>query len=182
MAEANGIRISVKTEGVSDLIETLERLPAKVAIRPLRATLRKAAKPLEMEAKNNLPAKVSELKSVITTKNMRSFAGVKTGVYTKRAVVMLGNEGRKVQYDAYYLLYWLNYGTLSRRDPTHKFQSVVRSRKEHLSPGIHPRRFIQKAYDSKGAEVVKYAEDNLLKDAEKFLDRNSKRFIQKQVV
>lgn len=58
----------------------------------------------------------------------------------------------------------------------------MRSRKEHLSPGIHPRRFIQKAYDSKGAEVVKYAEDNLLKDAEKFLDRNSKRFIQKQVV
>ena len=182
MAIESGIRINVKSEGVQELIETLERLPAKVAMRPLRATLRKAAKPLEQEAKNNLPAKLSELKPVITTKNMRSFAGVKTGVYTKRAVVMLGENGRKVEYDAYYLIYWLNYGTLSRREPTHKFQSPVRMRKKHLSPGINPRRFIQKAYDSRGAEVVAYAEANLLKDAEKFLDRQSTKYLQKTVV
>lgn len=182
MAIESGIRINVKSEGVQELIETLDKLPPKVAMRPLRSTLRKAAKPLEQEAKNNLPAKLSELKPVITTKNMRSFAGVKTGVYTKRAVVMLGQDERKVEYDAYYLIYWLNYGTLSRRDPTHKFQSPVRMRQKHLSPGINPRRFIQKAYDSRGAEVVAYAEANLLKDAEKFLDRQSTKYLQKTVV
>jgi hypothetical protein len=58
----------------------------------------------------------------------------------------------------------------------------VNIRKSHLSPGIHPRRFIQKAYESKAGEVVKYAEDHLLSDAEKFLDRNANRFLKKQVV
>lgn len=178
----SGIQINVKTEGVEDLIEVLEKLPPKVAMRPLKQTLKRAAKPLEQEAKNTLPVKLSDLKQAITTKVMRSIPAVKTGVYTKRVVVMLPHKGKEIEWDAYYLLYWHNYGTLYRRDPNHYFQKPVNIRKEHLSGGINPKKFIQKAYDNRFAEVVAYAEAHLLADAEKFLDRNSKRFIQKQVV
>lgn len=182
MAIESGIRINVKSEGVQELIETLERLPPKVAMRPLKQTLKRAAKPLEQEAKNTLPVKLSDLKQAITTKVMRSIPAVKTGVYTKRVVVMLPHKGKEIEWDAYYLLYWHNYGTLYRRDPNHYFQKPVNIRKEHLSGGINPKKFIQKAYDNRFAEVVAYAEAHLLADAEKFLERNSKRFIQKQVV
>lgn len=175
----SGIQITVQSEGVDDLIQVLDQLPAKVAMRPLKQTLKKAAKPLETELKNTLPVKLSDLKQAITTKVMRSFPGVKTGIYTKRVVVMLGKEGSEVEFDAYYPLYWHNYGTLYRRDPTHQFQTAVRTRKNHLSNGIAPRRFVQRAYDNRFAEVVYYAETHLLADAEKFLDRNSGRYLKK---
>lgn len=181
MAEG-GIQIRVESQGIDELKEIFDKLPTKVAKRPLQSTLRRAAKPLEQEVKNTLPVRLKDMGQAVTTKNMRSFAGVKTGVYTKRVAVTLGSEGKEKQWDAYYLLYWHNYGTLSRRDPSHTFQKKVNIRKSHLSPGIHPRRFIQKAYESKAAEVVAYAEAHLLADAEKFLDRNSNRFLQKQVV
>ncbi len=178
----HGINIKVTSQGVDDLVQVFEKLPAKVALRPLRATLRKAAEPLKLEVQKNLPAKFRELEQAVTTKNMRSFAGVKTGIYTKRVVVELnGPKGTRVQFDAYYPLYWHNYGTLERRDPTHKFTKPVRHM-VHRFPGIHAQRFIQKSYDSKFGEVVKYAEENLLKDAEAYVDRATNRFLKKQVV
>jgi len=176
--EPNGIHINVKSEGVAETMEILSKLPAKVAKRPLQSTLRRAAKPLEREVQQNLPQKVSELKKAITTKNMRSLPAVKTGIYTKRVMVQL-RDGRN--YDAYYPLYWLNYGTLERRDPTHQFQKPVR-RTRHLLAGIRPQRFVQKSYDNVFREVVEYAEANLLKDAEKFLDQQSNKMFKQTKV
>ena len=174
---SNGINIRVESEGTRELLEILDKLPVKVGIKVLQPVLRKAARPLQEEVKQNLPEQFKSLDRAVITRNMRSFAGVKTGIYTKRVVVYLrGAKGTNVEFDAYYPLYWHNYGTLGRRDPTHKFTKPV-STKAHKFPGIRPLRFIQKAYDERFREVVQYAEDNLLKEAEKYLDRASARYI-----
>ena len=78
MAEG-GIQIRVESQGIDELKEIFDKLPAKVAKRPLQSTLRRAAKPLEQEVKNTLPVRLKDMGQAVTTKNMRSFAGVKTG-------------------------------------------------------------------------------------------------------
>ena len=143
MAEG-GIQIRVESQGIDELKEIFDKLPAKVAKRPLQSTLRRAAKPLEQEVKNTLPVRLKDMGQAVTTKNMRSFAGVKTGVYTKRVAVMIGSEGKEKQWDAYYLLYWHNLWDPLQARPITQTKKGKNIQEPFIPRPIHPRRFIQK--------------------------------------
>lgn len=120
----------------------------------------KGAAVARKELKNSTLPALAKFNETLQTKKIKPKDGI--------LQVMVGYFGRKVNYvnrrgvkwDAYFMLYWANYGTLKNRASDHSFQYGIRStrgtdkRGRKLMPsnqkqgGINPLRFFDKAADS----------------------------------
>ena len=90
---------------------------------------------------NSTPAGLKKFNSTLMVKKYKPSNGI--------LQVAVGYFGRKIKYinkrgkewDAFYLLYWKNYGTLRNRDSGHNFQYKIRSGSINKNGGISPSRF-----------------------------------------
>ena len=108
-------------------------------------SFRTGSKPLLAKEKAMVPAKFSAARKAVMIKTMRGPA-VKVGPYFNRVQVKL--RGSKEAIDAYYPLYWANYGTLENRDDNHKFKRSRKRNSAHWRGGMRPLNFIEKAWEA----------------------------------
>ncbi len=108
----------------------------------------KGAAQARKELKNSTPATLAKFNETLQTKKLKPKDGI--------LQVMVGYFGRKVNYvnrrgvkwDAYFMLYWANYGTLSKRASDHSFQFGRKKVSADHKGGINPLKFFDKAADS----------------------------------
>ena len=98
--------------------------------------------------KSSTPANLSKFNETLATKKLKPKDGI--------IQVMVGYFGRKLNYvnrrgvkwDAYFMLYWANYGTMSKRASDHAFQFGRKKVSASKLGGINPLKFFDKAADS----------------------------------
>ena len=156
-------------KGDDNLLRIIKGLPEKIAKKPIQKTFRKAAIPYKARILGNIPSKLVELKKAVTVKNM-SGAAIKVGPYAKKIKVKI--SGVQSAVDAYFPLYWHNYGTYEERDPEHQFKRARKARTANRKGGTRPLNFIERAWESTKNRVQGIVERDLLKNINDFLIKN----------
>lgn len=153
-----------------DLEVIFRQLPMQFARVPMQSTFRTAVRPFLTEAKSNFPTKMQPWSSTLGVKNNKS-ASIMAGVRLKKTYVVL-RDGRK--WDAFYPLYWKNYGTLDNRDKNHKFDKARSRKTANWRGGISAEGFMEKAWENTKDKVAELIEKNLTKRVVAFIERKSK--------
>jgi hypothetical protein len=161
--------ITVEFTGAENLQEIFNKLPEQYAKKPVQAAFRKAAKPFIAAVRANLPSRMASLKKIINVVNNKG-ASVTAGVLSKKAMVTLKD---KREYDAFFPLYWSNYGTYARRDASHKFTQKRKAKTAARKGGIVPLRFVEKSWDQTKAQAEEIAQKELVLQTEKFLQKHA---------
>jgi hypothetical protein len=159
--------VTIEFTGTENLQEIFNKLPEQYAKKPVQAAFRKAAKPFVAAVRSNLPSRLSSLQKIINVVNNKS-AGITAGVLSKKAMVTLKD---KREYDAFFPVYWSNYGTYARRDPGHKFAQKRKAKTANRKGGIVPLRFVEKSWDQTKAQVEEIAQRELITQTDKFLQK-----------
>lgn len=129
----------MKIEGTKEACDFLAAYP-KETQRIIRKALREAVRPLAGRLRQYIP--VPRWRRLVKTK-------VKQARQSGRLYAAAGmfDDGRATRGGAsdWFQAYWLNYGTLQRRDPGHKFDYPPRGKKSRNKAGIHQRNFYDNA-------------------------------------
>lgn len=132
---------------------------------------RKGATIIKRELYNALPSEFKQFKSVLKAKSMKGKnIGLWVGFYAKS--VKYVNKRSQV-WDAYFLLYWQNYGTLQNRSKSNQFKTAIRSKSKRKKGGLKPLEFYEKGtsesiIDRAGIKAVESFE----KEFDRFLKKN----------
>ncbi|HNX11606.1 MAG TPA: hypothetical protein PKH68_01330 [Paludibacteraceae bacterium] len=161
--------VTIEFTGTENIQEIFNKLPEQYAKKPVQAAFRKAAKPFIAAVRSNLPSRLSSLQKIINVVNNKS-AGITAGVLSKKAMVTLKD---KREYDAFFPVYWSNYGTYSRRDASHKFTQKRKAKTANRKGGIVPLRFVEKSWDQTKAQVEEIAQRELITQTDKFLKKHA---------
>ena len=113
--------VTMKIEGMSDYLRTLEKAPDEL-IKAVKTSMRKAGNELAKSIRPGVPAKFRKLvrckvAKAYGSRNLSSAIGLFKG----------RTSGKEIP--QWFKAYWKNYGTLSRRDPSHRFDSPVKGDK-----------------------------------------------------
>lgn len=160
--------VTVEFTGVENLQEIFNKLPEKYAKKPVQATFRKAAKPFTKLLKSSFPSRLSSLLKIVGVVNNKKGAGITAGILSKKGQVTL-KDGRS--YDAFFPIYWNNYGTLANRDPSHTFKKKIKQKSAGKRGGIIPIRFVERSWEQTASEAEKIATEELKNETEKFLKK-----------
>lgn len=143
----SNIRLEILNE--KEVIDTYTRLPVSIKAE-MKKALRQAAKPA-----------VSEIKASLSQKSKRS---VKANIYGKKDLLLvLGmfRNNKSTGIDRYFIEYWKEYGTLSRRSISHRFANTRKRITANWKGGITPQNKIDPLLDRKLPEVVNRAREIL---------------------
>lgn len=143
----SNIRLDILNE--KEVIDTYTRLPVSIKAE-MKKALRQAAKPA-----------VSEIKASLSQKSKRS---VKANIYGKKdllLVIGLFRNNKSTGLDRYFIEYWKEYGTLSRRSASHRFAKPRKRITANWKGGITPQNKIDPLLDRKLPEVVNRAREIL---------------------
>lgn len=142
-------------EGVEEFTGFLRRYPLE-ANRIIAKALRDSMRPIAAAARRGAP--LEKWRKLV---RVRSGQSKKTGRLYATAGYGGKRKGQVSKKDAYIndpgwewsKAYWMNNGTLRRRDPSHQFEYGIRGRslKNRNQQGITPRNFYEKSVD--GADV-----------------------------
>jgi hypothetical protein len=157
-------------EGIDELEAFLKDHPKELNKSVVQSLL-KGSNHLKKEIVAQMPAAIKKLKPIVASKVLTK---------TTNPTVICGIFGRKLFYvnrrgakfDAFYLAYWSNYGTIARRDKGHVFSRGRRKVSAKWSGGIRPTLFFEKATDNAFEKAKTLAEDDL----GKVIDSLSKKF------
>ena len=111
--------VTMTIEGLADYLRTLDEAP-KVLIKAVRKSMRKAGGQLAKDIRTGTPpafkhlVKCKVVKARIS-KNLSSAVGLYKEKKTKDNDV-----------SDWFKAYWKNYGTLTRRDPSHRFDNDIK--------------------------------------------------------
>ena len=130
----------------NNLIEFFNGLDMRVSKKPILATLRKGATEVKKELRSGLPSNLKKFKAIISSKTARSMQipSIAVGFYGRKVYFV---NKRGVKWDAYMIVYWANYGTLSNRDGGHTFKKGRRSVSSKWKGGLNAQRFVENSMD-----------------------------------
>lgn len=119
---AKGVHI----EGVDECLKTLDALPER-AVKVAKKAMRKGAAAAAKTIKAKIPARYKKLvkSRVGTLPDGNPWA--RAGLYG--ASVAQGSKKADLGFQ-WFKAYWANYGTLSRRDPTHRFANKIKPKSD----------------------------------------------------
>lgn len=139
------MRQAIRIEGVDDCLRLLDNVPAN-ALKICRKTFRTAAKETSRHIRKSIPKRFRRLTRYKVGKTAMGNIYARIGLYNKKESSGHQPQGGDPVFD-WFKAYWANYGTLSRRDPTHHFQYKVKpkSKNRRQSVGQPPQRFFEKA-------------------------------------
>lgn len=157
-----------------DIEAIFAQMPEQFAKAPIQSTLRTAVKPFITEIGRNLPPNFEGYERTIAIKNNRS-ASILAGIQNKRMYVMLGEGDKQKRWDAFYPLYWMNYGTLENRHPLHRFDKPRRDVSKKWKGGIKPLMFMQLSWDNTSEVIEQLIKKNLSARVVKFLQKKAKK-------
>lgn len=121
--------MGVRIEGLDDVMRMYNDAP-DVMIKDARDASRQAAKGVAKELRALMPQKYRKLVSSSVQNMSDGTLSTWIGLYRRR------------EPELWYKAYWMNYGTLSKRDPSHQFTRPVRpNHRRRNNVGQPPRNF-----------------------------------------
>ena len=110
--------VTMTIEGLTDYLRTLEEAP-DVMLKAVRKSMRKAGGELARDIKSGTPRAFQSLvKCKVTKARISKNLSSAIGLYKGKA------KGEEIP--EWFKAYWKNYGTLARRDPSHRFDRPVK--------------------------------------------------------
>lgn len=139
---AKGVHI----EGVEECLRMFDKAPEN-ALKICRKAMKAGSKAVATQIRKGVPRRWRRLVRSKVGKLPDGNPWARAGLYNnKQATGKQSNRGKDPAFD-WFKAYWANYGTLSRRDPTHQFQYKVKpnSKKRRQSVGQPAQNFFEKA-------------------------------------
>ena len=160
-------------DGTENLRKIFEDMPERGYRKPIIAAFRKAADPVKRAMSARLPASLKAVKKILKIKPGK-------GKSLTLAVGFFGDEGKYINskgtvVDAYNLVYWLNYGTLSNRDRMHKFKTQRRKISASWGGGITAVNFVDRAWEDSRGQAQNNFETTFQTELEKFMLKEAKK-------
>lgn len=124
--------MNAKISGIDEVARAFEKSPEnldKVLVKAFRA----ACKPAVKKVKSEVPGRFKSLVKGKVAKDADGNIVATIGMFNNQKANGHQNKGSKVT--DWFKAYWKNYGTLSRRDPNHKFDRPVRSKHSYKVKG-----------------------------------------------
>lgn len=159
----------VKVEGVEELTKALDKLQYGEADKAVKAAMTDAAKQAVKVMKAEMPKKI--FRNLVRYKFKQGYAlkFMRVGLFDKKKTLpQVGYPNTKGNNKyVWSIAYWLNYGTLNRRDKAHHFEKAIKNKSVNSRRGVRPRHFfdnsrenVEKAY----VDAFKPAIDNRTKN------------------
>lgn len=144
-------------------------LPEKVGDNGIISMLRNGVTPLNGAIRAALPGHLKKFKSTLGAQRLKTRKPIlSVGIYDRK--LRFSNK-RGVIWDAFTILYWHNYGTLSNRASGHNFAESRKGKTAAFKGGIRPLQFFES-----GANVgLPKAETKIMENAGQVLDKVAKK-------
>ena len=167
-AASQGDSMTIEIDPTSlDIERIMADLPKKYAKKTVQKEMRTASKPFIKDLRSNLPESFKMASKTVGTSNFKKIPAITAGIQLNKAFVVL-RDGKT--WDAYYPLYWNNYGTLANRDPQHDFVKKRKSISQSWSGGIRAKKFVQESQGRTESQVIGTLSDSLKKIILEFVD------------
>ena len=128
---ADAIRLSV--EGLDDIERMFDRFPDNMLTME-KTAMRKASQAVTKSLRKGIPKRFKRLIKYKMHEDRSRNTYVLIGLYNRKEISGHQPESGDAVFD-WFKAYWANYGTLSRRDPSHNFTTKIKAK----TPG-NPRR------------------------------------------
>lgn len=136
----------VRVEGVEQFVKAVDRIQYGEADKVVRLAMTDAAKAAVKQVRALMPKKMFSQLAKYKFKQGTRLKFMNVGLFDKhKTLPQLGypntpgnNKG------VWHVAYWLNYGTLNRRDRTHRFREAIKRKSVNSKRGVRPQKF----YDS----------------------------------
>lgn len=140
----------VKVEGVEELTRALNKLQYGEADKAVKAAMTDAAKQAVKVMKAEMPQKMFRSLVKYKFKQGHSLKFMRVGLMDrKKTLPQVGYPNTKGNNKyVWSIAYWLNYGTLNRRDRSHTFAQAIKSKSVNSRRGVRPQRFYDDSLDN----------------------------------
>lgn len=160
--------IVAEIRGDEELQEIFEKMPARYAKKPVTATFRKGANEYNRALKANIPSSMSSLKKLVKVKVAKRGITVIAGAFANVGTV---TTRRGKEFDAFFLLYWSNYGTLQNRHAAHRFDRPRKRISAAWKGGIRPQLFAERAWETSKDRAMDTINNEIESETLKFLNK-----------
>lgn len=161
--------VTIEFTGAENLQQIFNKLPGQYSKKPVQAAFRKGAAPFIKTLRSNIPPRLKKVSKAISIKNGKG-AYITAGIQSKIIGIQLNDKNT---YDAYFPLYWSNYGTLTRRDSSHQFKNKIKDRSAKRRGGIRPLLFVERSWEQTKQQAETIIQKELVTQTEKFLQKHS---------
>ena len=136
-----------RVEGVEQLEKALNQLIYGEADKAVKQAMTDAAKVAVKDLKASMPKKMFKQLAKYKFKQGRKHKFVMIGLADKKKTLpQVGYPNTKGNNKTVWsIAYWLNYGTLNRRDNSHKFTQAIKQKSVNSRRGVRPQNFFDTA-------------------------------------
>ena len=139
----------------------------------ITAMFAKMPKEMQAETKRSMRASariwLTKMRAAVPAEHPQWKAFSKVSVRSKKGIVscLVGFFGPAEVHFEWMKAYWYTYGTLLRRDPSHKFDNPIRRRKRRNNLGQKANNWFDPATAGADQDIV----DHTIRDLENYIDR-----------
>ena len=169
---AEGITIS----GLDDCLRFFDQLPSNL-MKVSRKAMKEASKSTARLIRGRTPKRWKRLVRYSTDKDFRS-GKLKAYIGLFQVGLVQGHQNpHGGEIPDWFKAYWLNYGTLGKRDPEHQFKRPVRppgntaSKRRRNTTGVEPRKFFEETLSGWQDVFVEAFQESLKKQEQDLYDR-----------
>lgn len=137
----------ITVTGLDDCLKFFDNLP-KNMVKVTRKALREGGNAVARQIRRRVPKRWSRLVRAKVTSRGRLYATV--GMFNGHQAQ--GNQPKgDAKVDDWFKMYWLNYGTLEGRDPTHQFDNPIKpswyaaAKRRRGQSGVRHRNFFEES-------------------------------------
>lgn len=138
---------SARIEGLDDCLSLFDRFPENM-LKIEHESMKIAAKAAAAHMRRKIPKRFRRLTKYKVYAKGRTGSYALVGLYNRHEVSGKQSESGDPAFD-WFKAYWANYGTLSRRDPSHEFKFKIKPKssgnRRRQSVGQPPQKFFEAA-------------------------------------
>lgn len=150
--------VTIELDGFDNFAKLSRELPKRHINIIARKAMRRGLKPALQKIKMDTPARTGQLRKNVEVKGLRG------------AEVSLQFKTRK-KMDDWFKAYWSEYGTLSNRDSSHKFDRPRKKKTENWKGGIKAKYFFKNAWEATKEIVASNIDKEYGNELEKFIEK-----------
>lgn len=156
----------MKIEGTKEACDFLAAYPRETK-RIVSNALRYAVNPVAKKVKSAVP--FPKWQSLVKVKAKESKLSGR--VYAVAGMLDNGQATTQGGIHDWYKAYWYNYGTLQRRDPSHKYDRAPRGKKSRNKLGQYPSNYYDKAVEGMDVDLTNRFLKSIERQHEKLLSK-----------
>lgn len=168
---ADAIRLSV--EGLDDCMKMFDKMPDNM-LKMEKVAMRKASQAVTKSLRKGIPKRFARLIKYKMHEDRSRNTYVLIGLYNRKETGGHQPNSGDAVFD-WFKAYWANYGTLSRRDPSHNFKTKIKAKTagnpRRQSVGQPAQKFFEKALAGWQDIYLETFEKEMKKEEDKLYDR-----------